>query len=65
MEHSLFLQLTDCAADVLVISLFYNTLTPTEYLKVRKVHLDFQNVIHFENISPSFYDRFPVGELLK
>jgi hypothetical protein len=34
IEHSLFLQLSDCAADVWVISLFYNTLTPTEYLKV-------------------------------
>jgi len=47
MEHSFFKQLTDCAADLWVNFLFYNTLTPTEYLIVQKVNFDFRNLTYF------------------
>ena len=59
IDRSLFQQLSDCAAGLYVIYLFYNHFTPSELLIVLKINLDFRSLIHFGSVSKSYYGQSP------
>jgi hypothetical protein len=62
IDLSLSQQLSNCAAGRWVNHLFYNTTTPIGVFESAKTCSGFHKHIRFENISPSFYGRFSVGE---
>ena len=54
IDRSLFQQLSDCAADVWVNTIFYNTLTPTEYCLDYKFYFESQYLIFLESVHNQF-----------
>ena len=62
IDLSLSQQLSNCAAGRWVNHLFYNTTTPIGVFESAKTCSGFHKHIRFENISPSFFGRFPVRD---